>query len=72
LKEATKYYKLSADQNHADGQFNDVFCLKCKKGVSIDLNEAAQHYKLSADQVHADGQCHDRFCLESAKMFRLI
>jgi TPR repeat protein len=72
LKGATKYYKFSTDQIHADDQFNDGFCLKCKKDISIDLNEATKDYRLSANQVHADDQCYDGFYIESDKLFRLI
>jgi TPR repeat protein len=67
LPEAVKYYRLSADQGNADGQWRYGFCLESGKGVGIDLAEAVEYYRLSADQGNADGQWHYGFCLESGK-----
>jgi hypothetical protein len=62
-----KCSKLSADQAHADRQYNYDHCLEYGKGVSIDLNEAAKYYKLSGDQGNAAGQFAYGVCLEYGK-----
>jgi TPR repeat protein len=51
--ESTKYYKLSADQGFASGQYAYGFALKNGEGVSKNLGEAAKYFKLSADQGNA-------------------
>jgi TPR repeat protein len=46
--EASRYFKLSADQ------FDYGICLRDGRGVSVNHIEAARYFKLSADQGHPD------------------
>jgi hypothetical protein len=50
LAEPAKSYKLSADANDAEAQYNFGARLEHGDGVGVDLVEAAKYYKLSADQ----------------------
>jgi TPR repeat protein len=50
---AARYHKLSADQGHADAQFNYALLLKKGDVIGMDQSLAAHYYKLSADQRHA-------------------
>jgi TPR repeat protein len=67
LKNAAKYYKLAADQNHAKAQFRYGLCLERGRGMEIDLIEAAHYYKLSADHNFVRAQRRYRSCLEKGK-----
>jgi TPR repeat protein len=60
---AAKYFKLSADQNDADGQFYYGLSLFEGRGVPIDYVLAAKYFKFSADQNDAAGQFHYGLCL---------
>jgi TPR repeat protein len=60
---AARYFKLAADQNHAQGQCTYGFCLVNGHGVPSDLVEAAKYFKLAADQNDAGGQYNYGFCL---------
>jgi TPR repeat protein len=65
LASAARYFKLAADQNHAEAQFEYAVCLSEGLGVSVDLCAAAKYYKLSADQNHAKAQfCYAECILE--------
>jgi TPR repeat protein len=50
---AAHYFKLSADQGHADAQSFYGCCLSNGDGVSMDKSAAAHYFKLSADQWNA-------------------
>jgi TPR repeat protein len=43
---AAEYYRLSAEQGNADGQFNFGVCLENGSGVDKDLIRAAEYYRL--------------------------
>jgi TPR repeat protein len=49
LTETARYFKLSADQHDARGQFNHIVCLRDGDGVPMNSAEAAGYFKLSAD-----------------------
>jgi TPR repeat protein len=50
LRGAAHYFKLSADQGNAAGQFSYGLCLLNGDGVPIDLCVAAHYFKLAAQQ----------------------
>ena len=57
LPQAFKYYKLAADQGHAESQFNvGCFYEKGEGGVEKDSSQAFKYFKLAADQNLADAQ----------------
>ena len=56
-KEAARYYKLAADQGHADAQCCLGVSFANGAGVPKNVQEAARYYKLAADQGHAEAQC---------------
>jgi TPR repeat protein len=60
---AAHYFKLAADQGHADGQVNYGDCLFHGRGIAVDFGKAAHYFKLAADQGHADGQFNYGHCL---------
>jgi TPR repeat protein len=43
--EAARYYKLAADQNDADVQYDSVVCLPNRGGVVKDEVKAARYYR---------------------------
>jgi TPR repeat protein len=49
LSEAAHYFKLSADQENADGQFYYGRCREHGRGVAVNLSAAVRYYKQSAD-----------------------
>jgi TPR repeat protein len=55
-KEAVKWYRLSAEQGYADGQFSLGAMYKNGQGVPQDYKEAVKWWKLSAEQGDADAQ----------------
>eukprot|EP01032_Pedospumella_encystans_P016540 gene16540-18869_t len=55
-KEAVRYARLAADQNHAGAQNFLGFCFDTGKGVIIDHYEAVRYFKLAADQGRSVGQ----------------
>jgi TPR repeat protein len=59
------YYKLSADQGNARGQWGYGFCLQDCPGVDIDLNFFGHYFKLSADQGDPAGQFNSGLCQEN-------
>ena len=61
---AARYFKMAADQGHADAQCDYGSCLVDGEGVEKDVCEAARYFKMAADQGHAGGQCGYGFCLE--------
>jgi TPR repeat protein len=62
MKEAFKYYKLSADQGNSSSQFNVGTCYENGDGVDINLEEAFKYYKFSADQgSHSTTSCCNLF-----------
>jgi TPR repeat protein len=63
MRSAAHYFKLSADQGDADGQFCYGICLRYGKGVSSDMRTAAHYFQLSADQGNAVGQVRYGECL---------
>jgi TonB family protein len=56
LKEAVRWYKLSADQGNALGQSNLGIMYRQGRGVDRDYVEAFKLFQLSADQGSAFGQ----------------
>jgi len=54
--EATKYYKLSAEQGNLRGQYHIGYCYENGLGVSKDLNEARRWYNLAAEQGDSDAK----------------
>jgi TPR repeat protein len=61
--EAARYFKLSADQNHASAQFNYAFCLVTGRGLPTNDAEAARYFKLAAEHNDALPQFHYALCL---------
>jgi len=56
-KEAVKWWRLAADQEHADAQFSlGVMYNNGGQGVPLDYKEAVKWFRLAADQGHADAQ----------------
>jgi TPR repeat protein len=53
LVEAAKFFKLSADQHNAAGQYEYGNALYNGEGVTQDLAEAVKYFKLAADQGNA-------------------
>jgi hypothetical protein len=64
MSKAAHYYRLSADQQNAAGQFRYGYCLEFGVGVEIDLREAARYYQLSTAQHYAAAQYNYGHCLE--------
>jgi TPR repeat protein len=54
--EAARYYRCSAIQGNANGQFRYATCHHYGISVAIDFLEATTYYKLPVDQGHAEGQ----------------
>jgi hypothetical protein len=52
-REAVKWFRLAADQGHADGQFSLGVCHRDGTGVEKDDREAVKWFRLAADQGHA-------------------
>jgi TPR repeat protein len=69
---AAKYYKLAADQNHTNAQYDYARCLADGSGVAIDLVNAAKYYKLAADQNHAAAQFEYAFVFTMRMVFPWI
>jgi len=67
MPETLKYYKLSADQNNAEGQYRYALCLEYGKSIEKNTPETLKYYKLSADQGNSKGQYHYALCLEWGK-----
>jgi TPR repeat protein len=55
-KEAAKWYRLAAEQGHADAQYNLGLMYANGKGVPEDANEAVKWFRLAAEQGHDDAQ----------------
>jgi TPR repeat protein len=53
---AADYFRLSADQGNAEGQFAYGKSLSNGDGVVMDKSLAAHYFKLSADQGNAHAQ----------------
>jgi hypothetical protein len=62
--QSSEFYRLSAEQGNARGQFNFGFCLEHGQGVAKDLVRAAEFYHLSAEQGNVEAQLQFGFCLE--------
>jgi len=82
MKEAIKWYKLSAENKNSLGQYNYARCLFIGKGVEQDIKESIQFYQLSSDQGLAIAQYTLGLCYnigdgiqknieESIRLFRL-
>jgi hypothetical protein len=63
LIQSAKYFKLAADQNDSDAQFNYGLCLRDGDGVPVDLIQSAKYLKLAADQNLAEAQFNYGLCL---------
>jgi TPR repeat protein len=53
---AVHYFKLSADQGHAEAQLHYGICLFNGRDSPANLSVAAHYFKLSADQRYPDDQ----------------
>jgi TPR repeat protein len=64
LLRAVKYYRLSAELNHAAAQ--NGFGIFLERGIGVHKNHllAAQYYQRAAHQGHPDGANNFGFCLE--------
>jgi TPR repeat protein len=64
VKEAVKYFKLSAENGNPLGQCNYGRCLDEGIGLAENKQEAVKYYRLSADQGLAIAQYNYGICLE--------
>ena len=55
-KEAVKWYRLAAEQGHAQAQYNLGLMYANGEGVPEDDKEAVKWYRLAAEQGHAQAQ----------------
>jgi hypothetical protein len=55
LIEATTYYKLAADQGHAEGQLRHAVCVERSSCLWASLSEVTNFIRLAADRGGADG-----------------
>jgi TPR repeat protein len=62
---AAEYYRLSAEQGNAKGQYWFGHCLVHGRGIKQDLIRRAEYYRLSAGQGNARGQYNFGVCLEN-------
>jgi TPR repeat protein len=53
---AVKWYKMAAEQNYADAQYNLGYCYEYGKGVEQDYTVAVKWYKKAAEQNYAVAQ----------------
>jgi TPR repeat protein len=65
--EARDYFKLSADQGNANGQYWYGICLRDGTGTSENQSEAAKYFKLSADEGYPPAQYDYGRCLLNAR-----
>jgi TPR repeat protein len=54
--ESARWYRLAADQGHADAQFNLGLNYDLGRGVAQDYGQAAQWYQRAADQGHVEAR----------------
>ena len=54
--EAVRWYRLAADQGHADAQYNLGWMYANGEGVVEDDAEAVRWYRLAADQMYQQDQ----------------
>ena len=54
--EAVKWFRLAADQGHADAQTNLGICYAKGEGVTQDFTEAVRWFGLAADQGHTEAK----------------
>ena len=54
--EALRWYRLAAEQRHAEAQLNLGVMYANGSGVEQDYDEAARWWRLAAEQGHADAQ----------------
>jgi TPR repeat protein len=57
LRKSAHYYKVAADQEHADAQFYYGFCLGNSRGVQIDLQKSVHYYIGHPDALLNLGRC---------------
>ena len=55
-EKANQYYLMSADHQHADGQYQIAYNLHHGFGIDKDINKAYSYYSLSANQNNAPSQ----------------
>ena len=65
LKQATDWYRKSAEQGYAPAQWNLGLCYKYGNGVEKDLKQAAEWYRKAAEQGDADAQFSLGVCYEA-------
>jgi TPR repeat protein len=59
---AVKWYKMAAEQNYADAQYNLGYCYEYGKGVEQDYTVAVKWYKKAAEQNYAVAQYNLGYC----------
>jgi TPR repeat protein len=55
-REAVKWFRLAADQGHAEAQCRLAICYRDGSGVKKDQREAVKWFRLAADQGHTSAQ----------------
>lgn len=68
MKEATKYYKLAADNGSVNGMFQYAYCMENGgNGIRKNFEEAAKYYKLAADNGCHEAMNNYGCCLSKGK-----
>lgn len=67
--EAVKWYRMAAEQNHANAQNNLACCYYNGDGVEKDYVEAVKWFCKAAEQGHADAQCDLGYCYAYSEGF---
>ena len=57
-KQAVKWFRKAAEQNHADAQYNLGWRYADGRGVPKDEAEAVKWFRRAAEQDHSDAQAH--------------
>ena len=63
--EAAKWFRLAAEQGHADAQFSLGVCYEKGIGVDQDYTEAVDWYRMAAEQGDAIAQCNLGLCYKN-------
>ena len=62
LSQATKLFRMAANQGHAKAQYNLGLCYANGTGLAIDMVQAASWYLKAAEQGESDAQFHLGVC----------
>jgi TPR repeat protein len=65
--EATRYYKLAADQNHVSAQKRYAVCFANGRGIATNETETARYFELAAGQNHVSTQKRYAVCLANGR-----